>query len=197
MKIREGRIEDAGFLATVVTEALGRELCLDLAGSEDRLALVNELFTRLAAAPDSQYSYRNALIATDADGTRAGGVIVYDGAQLHSLRKAFFRKANEILGWSVTKEEAENWDDEAQPGEIYIDSLYVAPEYRKQGVASALLKEVERKFAHTHKPLGLLVEPENHRALHTYLHWGFQQVGVSDFFQTPMLHMQKPVPLHP
>lgn len=195
MKIREGRIEDAEFLATVVTEALGRELCLDLAGGEDRLALVNNLFTRLATDPCSQYSYRNALIASAPDGTSAGGVIVYDGALLHPLRKAFFREANETLGWNVTEEEAENWDDEAQPGEIYIDSLYVAPEYRKTGVASALLKEVEKKFAHTRKPLGLLVEPENLRALQTYLHWGFRQAGVSNFFQTPMLHMQKSIPI--
>ena len=191
MIVREGRIEDAEFLATVVTEAIGRELCIGLAGSEDRLPLVTELFTRLAADPDSQYSYRNSLVATDEDGRYAGGIIAYDGARLHLLRKAFAREANSVLGWNVTEEEAENWDDEADADEIYIDSLYVVPDFRKQGVASALLKGIENRFAMTSKPLGLLVEPENHRALQTYIHWGFRRVGISNFFRTPMIHMQK------
>ena len=188
--IREGRVEDAGFLAKVVTGALGHELSVGLAGGGSRLPLVDRLFTRLAADPLSQYSYKNAFIATTDDGACVGGIIAYDGSLLHSLRKAFAREANKILGWNVTAEEVENWDDEAQPDEIYIDSLYVAPEYRQKGVASALLKEVKKKFAKTGKPLGLLVEPENRKALQTYLHWGFHQVEISNFFHTPMLHMQ-------
>lgn len=191
MRIREGRIEDAGFLAQVVTEALGPELSKGLAGSEARLPLVKKLFTRLAADPDSQYSYRNSLVATTDDDTPIGGIIAYDGADLHRLRYAFAREANEILGWNVTEEEVENWDDEAQPGEIYIDSLYVVPEYRKRGVASALLKGVEERFKDSQKPLGLLVEPENRGAFSAYLHWGFREVGISHFFRTPMIHMQK------
>lgn len=191
MKIREGRIEDARFLAKVVTEAVGRELCVGLAGSEERLPLVEELFVRLAADTCSQYSYKNALIATTEDGSYAGGIIAYDGARLHQLRRAFAREAKEILGWNVTEEESENWDDEAEPGEVYIDSLYVVPRFRKGGVASAMLKEVEKIFTDIQKPLGLLVEPENHEALQTYLHWGFRKVGISNFFDTPMIHMQK------
>lgn len=191
MNIRNGRIEDAKFLARVVTEAVGRELCIGLAGSEERLPLVDELFTRLASDPCSQYSYKNALIATSDDGSYAGGIIVYDGARLHQLRRAFAREACEILGWNVTEEESENWDDEAAPDELYIDSLYVVPEFHKKGVASALLKETEKRFADIQKPLGLLVEPENLNALQTYLHWGFRKVGISNFFDTPMIHMQK------
>lgn len=191
MKIREGRPEDSKFLATVVAEAIGTELCIGLAGGETRLPLVNELFTSLAADPESQYSFRNSFVATTDDGVPIGGIIAYDGADLRRLRKAFAREANKILGWNVTEEESEKWEDEADPGEIYIDSLYVAPEYRKRGVASALLKGVEARFRETQKPLGLLVEPENHKALNTYIHWGFKQVGISHFFQTPMLHLQK------
>ena len=192
MIVREGRIEDAEFLAVVVTEALGHELSVGLAGSKERLPLVNELFTRLAADPHSQYSYKNALIALTDDGKYIGGIIAYDGSKLHQLRKAFIREANNILGWNVTEEEAENWGDEADAGEIYIDSLYVNPQFRKKGVATTLLKDTEKKFAGTPKPLGLLVEPTNHNAYQTYLNWGFKQVGVSDFFRTPMIHLQKP-----
>lgn len=191
MIIREGRVDDAGFLATVVLEAIGRELAIGLAGSENRLPLVNELFTRLAADPESQYSYKNALIATSDDGETIGGIIAYDGADLRRLRKAFVREANAVLGWNVTEEEAEDWEDEADPGEIYIDSLYVVPEFRKKGVASALIKAVDKRFSETDKPLGLLVEPENVTALGAYGRLGFKKVGMSDFFRAPMIHMQR------
>lgn len=193
MIIRQAMIKDAGFLATVVTEAIGKELCLGLAGGESRVPLVMDLFTRLASDPVSQYSYKNSLLATTDEGSPAGGIIAYDGAHLHTLRRAFIREANEILGWDVSEEEAESWGDEADAGEIYIDSLYVIPDFQGHGVASALLKGIEKKFVESHKPLGLLVEPENMHAFDVYRHWGFKSVGISNFFQTPMIHMQKHV----
>ena len=191
MKIRKGTKEDVDFLASVVIEAIGLELSIGLAGSEERLPLVKALFTCLAAYPESQYSYRNSFIAVSDEGKPIGGIIAYDGACLHKLRKAFIREANRILGWNVTEEESEEWGDEAEPGEIYIDSLYVVPEMRKQGVASDLIKVVEETFKPSGKPLGLLVEPENRVAFATYNRRGFKDVGISNFFQTPMIHMQK------
>ena len=191
MKIRKGKIEDAPFLAEVVMEAVGEELCISLAGSKARLPLVTKLFTTLAADSNSQYSYNNAFIAVDADDKPLGGIIAYDGAQLHELRKAFVREANRILGWNVTEEDAERWGDEADKDEIYIDSLYVVAEARKQGVATALLNAVEKKYEESGKPLGLLVEPDNLNAIETYRHWGFKKVGVSNFFETPMIHKQR------
>lgn len=191
MTVRKGKKEDAPFLVEVVTEAIGQELCVGLAGGEERLPLVRELFGSLAAMPDSQYSYENAFVAEDAAGLPAGGIIAYDGASLRSLRRAFIREANRILGWNVTEKEAEAWGDEADQGEIYIDSLYVRPAHRRKGVASALIDAVEKKFEKTDKPLGLLVEPENKNALAAYARRGFHRKGVSNFFRTPMLHMQK------
>lgn len=190
IRIREGEVNDAPFLAQVVTEALGEELCLGLAESGERLTLVRQLFTTLGATDDSQYSYLNAFVAVDECDNPIGGIIAYDGSRLHELRKAFIRKANRILGWNVTEQEAQNWGDEADAGEIYIDSLYVVPDLRRQGVATRLMDAVSRRHQASGKPLGLLVEPENHAALATYRHWGFREVGISNFFYTPMLHLQ-------
>lgn len=192
-KIREGKKEDARFLAETVMEAVGEELCIDLADGRQRLPLVTELFTTLAADEMSQYSYRNAFVAIDGEGNPVGAIIVYDGCRLHELRKSFIREANRILGWNVTEEEAEEWGDEADPGEIYIDSLYVVKDARRQGVAAALLEAVTERFKSSGKPTGLLVEPENKTAYHTYVKWGFREAGISNFFHTPMIHMQRPV----
>lgn len=172
-------------------EAVGEELCISLAEGADRLPLVKKLFTALAAEEESQYSFTNAFICTADDGSRLGGIIAYDGALLRHLRKAFVRQANRILGWTGTEQESENWGDEADAGEIYIDSIYVVEEARQQGIATALLRAVEEKFRDSGKPTGLLVEPENKTALETYKKWKFREVGVSNFFYTPMIHMQK------
>lgn len=191
MKIREGIREDARFLAETVMEAMGEELCIGLAGNRQRLPLVRELFTALAAESDSQYSYTNAFVSESDSGERLGAVIAYDGARLHEQRRAFILQANRILGWNVTEKEAEEWGDEAASDEIYIDSLYVVTKARKQGIASELLNAVERRYASIGKPLGLLVEPDNKIAYVTYIHLGFQEVGISNFFRSPMSHMQK------
>lgn len=191
MKVREGRKEDAVFIAKAVMEAIGPELCEGLAGGADRIPLVEELFTELAALPDSQYSYSNSFIAEDENGKIMGAVVAYKGDDLHELRRAFVREANRILGWNVSEEEAEEWGDEADEGEIYIDSLYVVAEARRRGAASLLLKAVESRFAGSGKPLGLLVEPENAVARTVYSHWGFREEGISNFFRVPMIHMQK------
>lgn len=191
MIIREARREDAAFLAEVVMEAIGRELSVELAGSPDRLPIVKELFAALGADPYSQYSYRNAFVAESDAGQRLGGIIAYDGARLHELRKSFVREANRLLGWNVTEKEEEEWGDEADKDEIYIDSLYVIPEARKQSIASSLLEAIQSRFKDFGKPLGLLVDPDNTNALATYRHWGFKEAGISNFFFTPMLHLQK------
>lgn len=190
IEIREGRPQDADFISKVVTEAIGEELILGLAGSRGRIPLVKKLFSALGADSNSQYSYTNTLVAVNELSVPVGGIIAYDGAGLHELRRAFVREANAILGWEVTEEEAENWGDEADSGEIYIDSLYVDPDARRHGVATALLKGVENKFRYSGKPLGLLVEPSNDTALKAYSRWGFKKKGISNFFQTPMIHMQ-------
>ncbi len=189
--IIEARREDAPFIAKTVMGALGEDLCLNLGGGKERLPLVTELFCNLAALEDSQYSYKHSLLAVDSNGLHVGCVIFYDGERLHSLRGAFIKEANKILGWNVTTEDAEEWGDETEPGELYLDSLFVTPEHRGNGVAKSLINEVGKKASKIGKPVGLLCEPENEKALRLYNSVGFKDVGISNFFRVPMKHLQK------
>lgn len=184
--------DDAGFIAEAIMGALGPELCVELAGAPDNLPAVRQLFTALAACDDSQYSYRNTLIAKNSEGKDIGALVFYDGALLRSLRKAFVTAANQILGWGITEADFEKWGDETGPDQIYLDSLYVTPENRGHGVATALINAAVTQSKSSGKPCGLLVEKENIDARRLYVSLGFRPVGISNFFSTPMLHLQKP-----
>lgn len=192
MLIRKARKEDATFLAETVMQAIGDDLCRGLAGGSDCFDNVERLFRELAAVEASQYSYTNALVAEDNDRSPAGAIIAYDGARLRSLRTSFIEKANELLGWNITESEAENWEDEAGPDEVYIDSLYVKKEYRNRGIATALIESVAEQFRDAGKPLGILVEPENVAARRLYENLGFRFNGINRFCGTPMHHLLKP-----
>lgn len=189
VRIRDGRVEDAGYIARTVMKAVGDELCAELGGGVGRICLVEKVFRDCAISPFSQYSYKNSLIAVGEKGEPIGCIVAYDGAKLHELRQIFAENANKYLGWKVTREEVENWDDETSPDEIYIDSLYVSSEARGNGIASKLIDEVKLRYKSSGKPLGLLCEPENRDAYRLYISKGFREVGVSRFFHTPMIHL--------
>ena len=189
--VRPATPEDAPFLAQTVMGALGEELCIQLADGETNIPLVRKLFTVLAESDNSQYSYTHSWVAQTPDGISIGAVIAYDGACLLSLRKAFIREAGAILGWNVSEEEEKEWEPETGPQEIYIDSLFVAPAFRRNGIAARLIQTVEEHYRPAGKPVGLLVEPENLNARRTYERLGFQDAGRNGFLGVPMIHMQK------
>lgn len=187
-KIMPASAADAAFIADTVMGALGPEICENMAGSPERLPLVKEVFTALGAMETSQYSYRNTLIAYDEEGTRAGAVISYDGALLHPLRQAFIDKANEILGWNLSQKDFTS--DETSPDEYYLDSLMVAPGFRRRGLGAMLIAAAGKKAREIDKPLGLLVDYDNPRARRLYETLGFCKIDDRMFAGVTMEHMQ-------
>ena len=187
--IRQGKKEDAPFIGKTITEAMGHELCIGLAEGEENLHKVLKLFRDLAATDTAQYSYKNTLVAVDKDGKSIGAIISYDGAGLREMRKDFIAKANELLDWNVTAEEADNWEPETNSKEIYLDSLFVIPEHRNRGIASSLIKAAIDKYRTIGKPFGLLVEPHNTKAHKLYKDLGFKEDGVNRFCGEPMIHL--------
>ncbi|MDE6823610.1 MAG: GNAT family N-acetyltransferase [Duncaniella sp.] len=185
MKIINARKEDAPLIARSIMDAVGQEICLGLAGEHHTLADVEHLFTVLAAREDSQYSYLNTQVAVLDDDEAIGVCIGYDGARLSPLREAFFEEAARLMGIEMG-----DIDDETESGEFYIDTLAVLPEYRGQGVASALLKAAVERASAIGKPAGLLVDKENGKARRLYEKVGFRQVGERPFCYVMMDHLQ-------
>ncbi len=185
-KIAQATPEQAADIASLIMMAADHACCQYFAGPNHTLDDFHTMMTGLVKREDSQYSYRNVLVAKTAKGDIAGIIAAYDGARLHELRKAFLRATKEQLGGDFS-----DMADETQAGEYYIDSLAVKSEYRKQGIATALLYELIRRHG-TRQPVGLLVDPTHPWAERLYLSLGFRLVGKNTWGGHPMKHLQYP-----
>ncbi len=180
-KIEKATEHDAPLIARAVAMALG----IDIDADDDRSKKARQIFGTLASRTDAQYSYLNTLKAVAADGTTAGMLVNYDGALLHALRGAFFETVEAIAGKNLR-----GMSDETDPGEWYLDSLAVWPEYRHCGIGRALLKAGIANAAAAGKPAGLLVDKENAGARKMYEAMGFRKVGDRPFAGIMMDHMR-------
>ena len=172
--IRPAVAADAPFVAKIVLMAL----------HYDETHPFYDIFKELSARDDSQYSYRNALVA-EVHGALAGAIVGYDGARLYELRKPLLRLVKERLGRELDIE------DETSAGEFYLDSLAVLPSFRSCGVGRALLSAArDRAFAIGHVRVGLIVDFDNPRAEKLYASLGFERVNPTIFLGHDMWHMQ-------
>jgi len=187
MKIIPARQQDAPFIGASVVDAIGEEIAANLAGENHTVGDVIDMFASLAGRDDTQYSYRNALVALDDEGEPVGVCVGYDGALLHELRRPFFEVVTERLGQHL-----EGVEDECEPNEFYLDTLAVLPAHRGKGIASQLLKAMIERAREAGKPAGLLVDKINPRARRLYERVGFVQVGERPFVHVLMDHMQYP-----
>lgn len=191
MTIRNATPEDSRLIADAILSAIGDELTDNLAGENHTREEVHAMFMRLASEGNTQYSYRNTRIAVSDDGSPMGVCVSYDGADLKRLRRPFFAEANAVLGWNLSAEEIENLPGETSDDEFYLDTLMTLPEYRCHGVAKSLIEDATTKAARHRKPLGLLCDFDNIRALRLYESVGFINIGARPFAGHEMHHLRK------
>lgn len=187
MEIIPARLKDTRLIGASVVDAIGQEIAANLAGDTHTVDDVIDMFASLAAREDTQYSYRNTLVAVGDDGEPVGVCVAYDGALLHALRRPFFEAVADRFGQNL-----EDIDDECESDEFYIDTLAVLPDYRNRGIAAELLKATIERARKYGKPAGLLVDKINPRARRLYERIGFVQVGERPFVHVLMDHMQYP-----
>ena len=96
IKIEPATPDRASHIASLIMEAMNPGCCQNLAGAHHTLAEFHQVMERLVRMEDSQYSYRNTLLATNSEGITAGIIVSYDGAQLKALRKAVIEKGREM-----------------------------------------------------------------------------------------------------
>ena len=171
IEIKEAVIEQAAEIADLIMTAMTDECCLYFCGEGYGLEDFRRMMTMLVEREDSQYSYRNTLVALD--GNRIVGISVsYNGGLLHQLRRAFIKAAREYLG-----KDHGDMEDETQAGELYLDSLAVLPDYRREGIATLLVLATKKRADLLGLPyVGLLVDTANPKGQLFYDSIGFRQV---------------------
>ena len=88
--------EQASEIARLIMMAMTDECCFYFCGDGYGLEDFRKMMTMLVEREDSQYSYRNTLVAMDGDQV-VGISVRYDGGKLRQLRLAFIEAAKEYL----------------------------------------------------------------------------------------------------
>ncbi len=184
VEIKDARKTQSADIASLIMTAMTDDCCLHFCGVGYGLEDFHRMMTALVEREDSQYSYLNTLVATDGD--RLVGIAVsYDGGRLHELRQAFIQAAKEYIG-----KDHSAMDDETQAGELYLDSLAVLPDYRRQGIARQLLKATKEKASRMGiSRVGLLVDKGNPAGEALYHSVGFRYADDSSWGGHPMKHL--------
>ena len=165
-KIRQAALEDAQFIAEGIN-----------AGVDNKANL--EALKKLVRTEDTLYYFRNVLIA-EIDGKPVGCVVSYTGE---------FYKDNFKNTWSNQK-----FCEQAKEFEYHIDTIYVAPEYRKLSIANHLFDmaiTVGKMVYYDFCKFSLVVMPGKPYLVNFYEKHGFQDSGTRNLWGTPYILMTR------
>ena len=184
IKIKKATRVQALEIARMIMMAMTDDCCLHFCGEGYGLEDFRKMMTKLVEQDDSQYSYMNTYVACD--GNKIVGISVsYDGGKLHTLRRIFLKLSKEYIG-----KDNSGMDDETQAGELYLDSLAVLPEYRRQGIARQLIMATKKRADELNLPcVGLLVDKANPVGEAFYESVGFHYSNDSHWGGHEMKHL--------
>ncbi|WP_374172592.1 N-acetyltransferase family protein [Flavobacterium tructae] len=182
MIIRKATIEDSENITALLLLAM-EDIIYKFTGEKDPKTAYYFLL-HFVETENNQYSYQNCYVAEEGNEI-IGAVAVYDGVQLHSLRKP-------IVDYVRLNFNADfNPEDETQSGEFYIDSVGVSPNHQGKGIGSKLLQFlIDEYVTQNQRTLGLLVEDANPNAKKLYLKLGFKVKGTRTLVGKNMEHLQ-------
>ena len=97
MEIQTAQDFQALSIARLIMQAMNYDCCRYFTGPDHSLDDFERVMTSLVLSENSQYSYRNTLVAIDEDGRLCGICVSYDGGKLHE------RIATQLLNATVEK----------------------------------------------------------------------------------------------
>ena len=166
IEIREAIQADARLVAYAVLRALDM-------GMEEM-----ERFVVSCSDENAMYSWKDSFVA-EVDGKPAGCLIAYEGSRYKALRERTWPR----LWLDMSEDELENVEIEAFPGEYFLDSLAILPEFRGHDIGKRLLQAALDKG----RRLGchsatLMVDVNKPKLCAYYQSMGFGEYGLIDFF---------------
>lgn len=181
--IIDARPEDAGFIADNIAAAMTLE---------ETPAFLEEICRR----EDTLYSWKNTRIAL-VDGKPAGSITTYGGDRYQEMRKLTFTLAYRLGGvipgmdaGRIAEGDFSFIGDETGPGEYYLDSLAVSPEFRGMDIGRMLVNDGLRLAAASgYGKAGLIAEKARPWLHRLYESCGFEIEGEMLFMGEPYMKM--------
>lgn len=166
MKIRRATESDTEYVAKTVLSALDMDTS-DL-----------DWVKTSCSDPLSMYSWTKSLIAEE-DGSPIGCIISYTGDDYQALREYTWGRLWKGVDPATIRQSA----IEAYPGEYYLDSLAIEPEYRGNGLGKKLMQAAIAYGADLgYDKFALLVSEEKPRLKEYYASLGFEDDCDVNFF---------------
>lgn len=184
MIIREAQPKDAPQIAPLMNLIYDE---MELADFED-VAGPDLLKVITAAYRTPTYlSGAATTVVAEAQGQVIGAAFGYPGEREEIVDDVMI----DLTAQSAAFDEAYRPDEETQPGEWYLDSLAVDPDFQGCGVGHQLLAALPRYARRDHQSvIGLNVDLENPGARRLYQRVGFQVTGTQMIGDHKYDHMQ-------
>ncbi len=183
MLIRKATPKDADAIADLMLLAMYDIVC-EFIGSREK-TVVKAFLQYFIAQKNNLYSYEHCMLV-ECKNKICASANVYNGGDFIALSTpvANYIKQNFNPDFIV--------EPETQAGEFYLDTLAVAPKYRRQGIGTHLLSFIiNDSVVNQHKTLGLLVDVDNPEAEKLYRNLKFQYVGEKSLAGKTMKHYQR------
>ena len=193
MVIRGAKPEDAEKAAELISMAWDELACI-FAGSKDKEE-VNKVISTFCKEKNNRFSYEYIDVA-EKDGKIAGLVLAFPAEKEMKLNIPIIKKLPYMYKRKISnyKEEVVPMlsSEEAKPGEYYIDSIAVHPNYRKNGLGKKLLMVArKRALKKGFKKVSLIVKPKNKGAIKLYKSSGYNMDRTVDMPSTDYYRMVK------
>lgn len=163
--ISNARPEDASFLAKCIMAGM------HFYDFESDIPSERNIYDNLIECEqrdDMLYSFRYTRVA-EMDGTPVGSLLSYPGEIYRDLRHKTFCE----LWPNLAQMDAES-EQETDPGEYYLDSLAVHPEYRHHGIGRALLLDgIQLGASLGYKQIALVADSDYSHLIRLYESIGF------------------------
>lgn len=159
--------KDKSFIAHAMVEASGG-ICEYLLQALKTPLSPEQLLGFEVAKDSSPLSYQHCLIAYDEICGEKCGLISAYPAEAFPSQLSQIAKSKQL---SV----ADFYNIDLPKNTLYIDTVYVSPQYRGRGISTLLFKAIERR-CHAHQYMALYVWKSNEVALKLYEKLGFQFV---------------------